>query len=252
MGPGRGRGGRAMMRGRGRGGRFRGRGMRKLTRTLAFILGTMQTERGSGKRRRWSWPKHWNALPSPLEDAYSDALHTNHMIEYEPAVDIDEKPPMSILEAPEKCKPFLMAYEVIQSQEELELHEVDKKELMDVYCGPDRVTAKQQKQELERVAKTLPEDTPSSVRRFADQALLSPQVVFLFIATQSGVSTRNASSWTSLSGRFHGTIISNWPTCFRIHAITRTLMNGLHESVGISYSLMTNLMSQTSPFCPHR
>ncbi|URE29135.1 protein VERNALIZATION INSENSITIVE [Musa troglodytarum] len=175
MGPGRGRGGRAMMRGRGRGGRFRGRGMRKLTRTLAFILGTMQTERGSGKRRRWSWPKHWNALPSPLEDAYSDALHTNHMIEYEPAVDIDEKPPMSILEAPEKCKPFLMAYEVIQSQEELELHEVDKKELMDVYCGPDRVTAKQQKQELERVAKTLPEDTPSSVRRFADQALLSPQ-----------------------------------------------------------------------------
>ncbi|URE29137.1 protein VERNALIZATION INSENSITIVE [Musa troglodytarum] len=124
MGPGRGRGGRAMMRGRGRGGRFRGRGMRKLTRTLAFILGTMQTERGSGKRRRWSWPKHWNALPSPLEDAYSDALHTNHMIEYEPAVDIDEKPPMSILEAPEKCKPFLMAYEVIQSQEELESNTV--------------------------------------------------------------------------------------------------------------------------------
>ncbi|URE29130.1 protein VERNALIZATION INSENSITIVE [Musa troglodytarum] len=189
MGPGRGRGGRAMMRGRGRGGRFRGRGMRKLTRTLAFILGTMQTERGSGKRRRWSWPKHWNALPSPLEDAYSDALHTNHMIEYEPAVDIDEKPPMSILEAPEKCKPFLMAYEVIQSQEELESNTVwgfnKKCQFMDKLV-----------REIECAAYSIEVD--------------------------------------------------------RIHAITRTLMNGLHESVGISYSLMTNLMSQTSPFCPHR
>lgn len=50
------------------------------------------------------------------------------------------------------------------------------KELMDMYCGPDRVTAKQQMQELERVAKTLPENIPSSVRRFTDRAVLSLQV----------------------------------------------------------------------------
>lgn len=56
------------------------------------------------------------------------------------------------------------------------------KELMDVYCGPDRVTAKQQQQELERVAKTLPENAASSVKRFTERALLSLQVVFIFIS----------------------------------------------------------------------
>ena len=52
------------------------------------------------------------------------------------------------------------------------------KELMDMYCGPDRVTAKQQMQELDRVAKTLPENIPSSVKRFTDRAVLSLQVFF--------------------------------------------------------------------------
>jgi len=50
------------------------------------------------------------------------------------------------------------------------------KELMDMYCGPDRVTAKQQMQELDRVAKTLPENIPSFVERFTDRAVLSLQV----------------------------------------------------------------------------
>lgn len=35
--------------------------------------------------------------------------------------DIDEKPPMSLRDALEKAKPFLMAYEGIQSQEEWEV-----------------------------------------------------------------------------------------------------------------------------------
>lgn len=52
------------------------------------------------------------------------------------------------------------------------------KELIDMYCGPDRVTAKQQMQELERVAKTLPENIPSSVKRFTNRAVLSLQVFF--------------------------------------------------------------------------
>ncbi|XP_020262315.1 uncharacterized protein LOC109838266 [Asparagus officinalis] len=53
------------------------------------------------------------------------------------------------------------------------------KELMDMYCGPDRVTAKQQMQELDRVAKTLPENIPSSVKRFTDHAILSLHVFFI-------------------------------------------------------------------------
>lgn len=50
------------------------------------------------------------------------------------------------------------------------------KEIVDYYGGPDRVTAKKQQEELERVAKTLPESAPNSVKRFTDRALLSLQV----------------------------------------------------------------------------
>ncbi|KAF8391298.1 hypothetical protein HHK36_023600 [Tetracentron sinense] len=130
-------------------------------------------------------------LPSPMDDAYLDALHTNNLIEYEPEYlmeefgtnpDIDEKPPIPLRDALEKMKPFLMAYEGIQSQEEWE--EIIKetmekvpvmKELIDMYSGPDRVTAKQQQQELERVAKTLPDSAPSSVKQFTNRAVLSLQ-----------------------------------------------------------------------------
>jgi len=130
-------------------------------------------------------------LPSPMEDAYLEALHTNYMIECEPEYlmedfgtnpDIDEKPPIPLRDALEKMKPFLMAYEGIQSQSEWE--EVVKdamervpimKELVDYYSGPDRVTAKKQHEELERVAKTLSESAPPSVKRFTERAVLSLQ-----------------------------------------------------------------------------
>ncbi|KAI3466291.1 hypothetical protein Pfo_022954 [Paulownia fortunei] len=130
-------------------------------------------------------------LPSPLDDAYVDAFHTNLMIECEPEYlmeefgtnpDIDEKPPIPLRDALEKMKPFLMAYEGIQSQEEWEevMEETMKKvplikEIVDHYSGPDRVTAKQQQEELERVAKTLPASAPASVKRFTERAVLSLQ-----------------------------------------------------------------------------
>lgn len=69
-------------------------------------------------------------LPSPVDDAYEDALRTNLMIECEPEYlmgdfasnpDIDEKPPMSLRDALEKMKPFIMAYENIPTQEEWEV-----------------------------------------------------------------------------------------------------------------------------------
>lgn len=50
------------------------------------------------------------------------------------------------------------------------------KKVVDHYGGPDRVTAKQQLGELERVAKTLPASAPASVKRFTDRAVLSLQV----------------------------------------------------------------------------
>ncbi|KAH6764477.1 hydroxyproline-rich glycoprotein family protein [Perilla frutescens var. hirtella] len=130
-------------------------------------------------------------LPSPMDDAFIDAYETNLMIECEPEYfmeefgtnpDIDEKPPIPLRDALEKMKPFLMAYEGIQSQEEWEeiIEETMKKvplmkEIVDHYGGRDRVTAKQQKEELERVAETLPASAPASVKRFTDRAVLSLQ-----------------------------------------------------------------------------
>jgi hypothetical protein len=50
------------------------------------------------------------------------------------------------------------------------------REIVDYYSGPDRVTAKQQQEELERVARSVPVSAPDSVKRFADRAVLSLQV----------------------------------------------------------------------------
>ncbi|XP_058072272.1 uncharacterized protein LOC131221140 [Magnolia sinica] len=132
-----------------------------------------------------------SVLPSPMDEKYLDAVDTNFLIEFEPEYlmeefgtnpDIDEKPPIPLRDALEKMKPFLMAYEGIQSQEEWEEIMKDTmekvpylKQIIDMYAGPDRVTAKEQQEELERIAKTLPDNIPSSVKRFTDRALLSLQ-----------------------------------------------------------------------------
>ena len=50
------------------------------------------------------------------------------------------------------------------------------KEIVDHYSGLDRVTAKKQHEELERVAKTLTEKAPDSVKQFTERAVLSLQV----------------------------------------------------------------------------
>ncbi|ONK58158.1 uncharacterized protein A4U43_C09F8810 [Asparagus officinalis] len=72
------------------------------------------------------------------------------------------------------------------------------KEFMDMYCGPDRVTAKQQIQELDRVAKTLQENIPSSVKRFTYRAVLSLQVFFFFQLSLVSCKSYNVSrSFTS-------------------------------------------------------
>lgn len=134
-----------------------------------------------------------NVLPSPEEDAQVDAMHTNLLLECEPEYlmaefdtnpDIDEKTPMSLEDALEKMKPFLMAYENIETEKEWRevVEETMKnvplmKQLVDYYSGSNtnRVTAKKQGEELQRVAKTLPETAPQSVKRFTDRALLSLQ-----------------------------------------------------------------------------
>ncbi|GKV06770.1 hypothetical protein SLEP1_g18614 [Rubroshorea leprosula] len=126
---------------------------------------------------------------SPLDDAYLDAFHANCLCEPESLMgdfgtnpDIDDKPPIPLCDALEKAKPFLMAYEGIQSQEEWEeaVKEVMERvplweKVIDQCCGPDRITAKKQQEEIERVAKTIPNSAPASVKRFANRAVLSLQ-----------------------------------------------------------------------------
>ncbi|KAF8080042.1 hypothetical protein N665_0980s0026 [Sinapis alba] len=129
------------------------------------------------------------ALPSTAHDALVDAYDTNLMIECEPEYlmpdfgsnpDIDEKPPMSLRDCLEKVKPFIVAYEGIKDQEEWEeaIGEVMAeaplmKDIVDHYSGPDRVTAKKQNEELDRIATTVPQSAPDAVKRFADRAALS-------------------------------------------------------------------------------
>ncbi|XP_074316126.1 uncharacterized protein LOC141652510 [Silene latifolia] len=130
-------------------------------------------------------------LPDPAWDEYVEAYDTNLKHELEPEYlmgdfetnpDIHENPPIPLREALEKMKPFLMSYEGIESQEEWEeaMKETMErvpllKSIVNHYCGPDRVTAKQQQGELERVAKTLPASAPKAVTRFTDRAVLSLQ-----------------------------------------------------------------------------
>lgn len=194
-----GRGGRGRGN-RGRGGRGRGRGFDRQSTDVddreAMFLGDKadgeRLEQRLGEDKMKILEQAFmeaadNALPHPIEDAYLEACHTNNMIEFEPEYlvnfgnpDIDEKPPMSLEEMLQKVKPFIIAYEGIQNQEEWEEAVKDvmaraphMKELIDMYSGPDVVTAKQQEEELQRVANTLPQNIPSSVKRFTDKTLLS-------------------------------------------------------------------------------
>ncbi|CAL9110334.1 unnamed protein product [Musa acuminata var. zebrina] len=113
---------------------------------------------------------------------------------------------MSLLEAPEKSKRFLMAYEGIQSQEELELTEkslwICTVDLIELLLSNKIKSWKGWRKLFRRIYLLMLRGLQTKLSSLCK------------LATQAGVSTRNASSQTSLFGRFHGTIISNWPTCF--------------------------------------
>ncbi|KAH0852513.1 hypothetical protein HID58_093896 [Brassica napus] len=111
------------------------------------------------------------ALPSTAHDALVDAYDTNLIIECEPEYlmphfgsnpDIDEKPPMPLRDCLEK-----EAIDEAMKQAPL------MKDIVDHYSGPDRVTAKTQNEELDRITTTLPQSAPDSVKRFADRVALS-------------------------------------------------------------------------------
>ncbi|KAL4571768.1 hypothetical protein LXL04_018533 [Taraxacum kok-saghyz] len=205
-----GMGGRGMGRGRGRGrgggrGRGRGRGMSEYDEDEEDEGETEADKVNAEKLAKYLGPEKFdllteafeeagaNVLPSPQEDAHVDAMHTNLLLECEPEYlmaefnsnpDIDEKPPISLEEALKKMKPFLMAYENIETEKEWqEVMEATMKnvplmeKLVEYYSGDNtnRVTAKKQGEELQRVANTLPASAPESVKRFTDRALLSLQ-----------------------------------------------------------------------------
>ncbi|VAI92455.1 unnamed protein product [Triticum turgidum subsp. durum] len=191
-GGGRGRGGRG---GRG-GGRDGGRRPADVNEQEKIFLGDNadgeKLEKRLGPEKMKIWDEAFDeaadeALPNPENDKLLDDIHTDNMIEFEPEYnvsfgnpDIEEKPPMSLQEMLEKVKPFIVAYEGIQDQEEWEdavadiiLKAPHMKEMIDMYSGPDVVTAIQQEGELQRVANTLPANIPNSVKRFTDKTLLS-------------------------------------------------------------------------------
>ncbi|KAM3193892.1 hypothetical protein ACQJBY_070503 [Aegilops geniculata] len=190
-GGGRGRGGRG---GRG-GGRDGGRGRpADVNEQEKIFLGDNadgeKLEKRLGPEKMKIWDEAFDEAAAealPEDDRHLDEIHYDNMIEFEPEYnvsfgnpDIEEKPPMSLQEMLEKVKPFIVAYEGIQNEEEWKdavagiiLSAPHMKQLVDIYSGPDVVTAIQQEGELQRVANTLPENIPNSVKRFTDKTLLS-------------------------------------------------------------------------------
>ncbi|KAE8720707.1 receptor-like protein 12-like [Hibiscus syriacus] len=90
------------------------------------------------------------------------------MADFETNPDIDEKPPVSLRDA-------LKKEAIKEKMENVPLLQ----EIIDHYSGPDRVTAKKQQEELERVAKTLPKSAPASVKNFANRGSLSSDLTHM-------------------------------------------------------------------------
>lgn len=209
-GTGRDRGrGRGAMQGRGRGrgrgwGRGRGRGDAEKISAVddtgdLFLGDDADGERLVKRIGEEKWNQICDAIntvsgdivPDPAEDIYEDALHTNMLLEFEPEYamesfgknpDIDEKPPISLREFLVKMKPFLVAAEGIESEQEWKEHleeTMDRaphlRHLLHYYSGHGRMTARQEQKELESIASRLPDNAHPSVKNFTDRALLSLQ-----------------------------------------------------------------------------
>ncbi|KAJ8899151.1 hypothetical protein K2173_011779 [Erythroxylum novogranatense] len=115
-------------------------------------------------------------LPSPMDDAsWTPLIPILRLLLFLPYID-EKKEIMPIRAVLEKVKPFMMRYEGFkEAVEEVMKNAPLLKEIVDYYSGPDRITAKSQQEELERVAKTIPASAPSSVKKFTDHAVLSLQ-----------------------------------------------------------------------------
>lgn len=94
--------------------------------------------------------------------------------------DIDEKPIMPLEEFLEKAKPNIMKTGLVRSEEEWRKmvdealrHAPYFEEFAEQYGGPGRYTAKQENEDLEEIASTLPSDVGPNAQAFVQRSLIT-------------------------------------------------------------------------------
>lgn len=123
------------------------------------------------------------------EEQFKSALHSKFLVDFEPEYameyfginpDIDELPKKSLEEILAEAKPYLMMEGMTDEQWDGEVKDVLEKaphleNLVNLYAGPDRLTAREQSSKLHAVAETMPAHVAPEIQDFMSKAMLSLQ-----------------------------------------------------------------------------
>lgn len=123
------------------------------------------------------------------EEQFKSSLHSKFLLDFEPEYameyfginpDIDELPQKSLEEILADAKPYLMIDGMTEEQWQGEVQDVMAKaphleNLVNLYAGPDRLTAREQNSRLQAVAETMPAHVGPEIQDFMSQALLTLQ-----------------------------------------------------------------------------
>lgn len=123
------------------------------------------------------------------EEQFKSSLHSKFLVDFEPEYameyfginpDIDELPQKSLQEILAEAKPFMMIEGMTDAQWDEEVQDVLEKaphleNLVNLYAGPNRLTAREQVSKLQAVADTMPAHVAPEIKDFMSQAMLTLQ-----------------------------------------------------------------------------
>ena len=123
------------------------------------------------------------------EEQFKSSLHSKFLVDFEPEYameyfginpDIDELPQKPLEEILAEAKPFLMMEGMTNEQWDEEVKDVLEKaphleNLVNLYAGPNRLTAREQISKLQTIAETMPAHVAPEIQDFMSQAMLSLQ-----------------------------------------------------------------------------
>lgn len=123
------------------------------------------------------------------EEQFKSSLHSKFLVDFEPEYameyfginpDIDELPQKSLQEILAEAKPFMMIEGMTDAQWDGEVQDVLEKaphleNFVNLYAGPNRLTAREQVSKLQAVADTMPAHVAPEIKDFMSQAMLTLQ-----------------------------------------------------------------------------